>query len=60
VDTSGQVADGTAESRSVSLVLGTTTSSDTSLSVSISSSGQLTVNGVSTGTVTLAPLTGAL
>lgn len=58
VDSSGVAANGVAVTRSASLLLGKAASSGTSITISVNPGGTLTLNGVSAGTVTLAPLTG--
>jgi hypothetical protein len=59
VATAGAVANGTATSRPVALVLGAASSANASATVGVSASGQLTLNGNLVGTVTLKPITGA-
>lgn len=59
VNTKGMVANGVPVNRSVALLLGAAASAGASVTVSVDVHGQLTLNGSSAGTVTLAPLTGA-
>lgn len=59
VDTGGEPADGQAITTTVVLELGTTDSSTTSVTVVITPSGELLVNGVDVGDVVLTPATGA-
>jgi hypothetical protein len=59
VNTQGQAADGSAQTRSVRWLLSNAASTGTSVTVSINPGGQVTINGRSTGTVTLTPVTGA-
>jgi hypothetical protein len=59
LDTSGVAANGVTATVSASLVLGTAASTNTSVTVNVDTSGQLTVNGTSVGTVVLTPVTGA-
>ena len=59
INTKGQLANGVGQSRSVALVLGATASSGTSITVSVTPSGQVTLNGAIVGAVALADGTGA-
>lgn len=59
VATAGMKADGTSATANVFLVLGTTISSPVSVTVSVSSTGVVTVNGSTVGSATLVPATGA-
>jgi len=59
VDTAGLKADGLAKSTTVTLVLGATTSTPVTLTVSISSTGVVTVNDSPYGSVTVVMATGA-
>jgi hypothetical protein len=59
INTRGQVANGAGQSRSVALVLGAAASSGTSVTVSVTPSGQVTLNGATVGTVALSDGTGA-
>lgn len=59
IDTAGSTANGTATTTNVSLVLGTTKSNPVSLPVSISSTGVVSVGGVTVGTATVVVTTGA-
>lgn len=59
VDTAGLKADGLAKSTNVTLVLGATTSTPVTLTVSISSTGVVTVNDSPYGSVTVVMATGA-
>jgi hypothetical protein len=58
VDTQGQAANGQGQPRDTCIWLGTLQSSYTPITVSINPGGQITLNGKSVGTVTLAPITG--
>ncbi len=58
INTKGQVANGVGQLRSVVLVLGAAASSGTPITVSVTPSGQVTLNGAGVGTVTLQPGTG--
>lgn len=58
VNTAGQQATGVAATRSVALLLGSAASAGASITVAVNPGGQLTLNGVSVGTVTLVPVTG--
>jgi hypothetical protein len=59
IDTAGKTADGGTASTGVSFVLGTTTSAPVSLPVAISSTGVVSVGGVTVGTATVVVTTGA-
>ena len=59
INTRGQVANGVGQSRSVALVLGAAASSGASVTVSVTPSGQVTLNGATVGTVALSDGTGA-
>jgi hypothetical protein len=59
INTNGQVANGEGQSRGVALVLGTAASSGTPVTVSVNAGGQVTLNRVTVGTVTLQAGTGA-
>jgi predicted small lipoprotein YifL len=59
INTRGQVANGVGQPRSVALVLGAAASSGTSIIVSVTPSGQVTLNGATVGTVVLSDGTGA-
>jgi hypothetical protein len=59
INTRRQVANGVGQSRSVALVLGAAASSGTSINVSVTPSGQVTLNGAGVGMVTLQAGTGA-
>lgn len=59
VATAGVVADGSSLPVNASIVLGTITSGNTVVAVSISSSGVITVGGSIVGNATLVPATGA-
>ena len=59
VATAGVKADGTSATANVFLVLGTTNSSPVPVTVSVSSTGVVTVNGSTVGSATLVPATGA-
>lgn len=58
VNTAGQQATGVSATRSVALLLGSAASAGASITVAVNPGGQLTLNGVSVGTVTLTPVTG--
>lgn len=58
VNTAGLQATGVAASRSVALALGSAISAGSSITLSVSPGGQLTLNGVSVGGVTLVPVSG--
>lgn len=58
VRTTGAVANGQATSRSVALLLGAASSAGATVTVAVSPSGQLTLNGASAGLVTLVPVSG--
>jgi len=58
IDTQGQ-ASGSAEQRSIALVLSNAASTGTTVTVGVNPGGQLTLNGNTIGTVTLTPVTGA-
>jgi hypothetical protein len=59
VQSAGLQATGVSATRSVALLLGAAASSGASINVSVNPGGQLTLNGISVGTVTLVPFTGA-
>jgi hypothetical protein len=59
VNARGTAADGVAATRSAALVVGAAASAGASVTISVNPGGQLTLNGVSVGTVTLSPITGA-
>lgn len=59
VQTAGQQANGVAATRSASFVLGNAVSSGATITVAVNPGGQLAIGGVSVGTVTLTPVTGA-
>lgn len=59
VATAGQAASSPAETTSVALVLGAAASSGTDVTVDINEGGQIILNGTTTGTVTLTPVTGS-
>jgi len=60
LNTSGQTANGQAQQTAVQLVLANNKPSDsTKIAVTISSTGEILVNGKSVGSVTLAPVTGS-
>ena len=58
VNTAGATANGVATTRSVALLLGAASSAGASVTVAVNPGGQLTLNGNSVGSVTLAPVTG--
>lgn len=58
VRTSGAVANGQATSRSVALLLGAASSAGATVTVAVSASGQLTLNGNAAGLVQLVPISG--
>ena len=58
LETQGQAANSVSQTRDMSLWLGSTESTETPISVSLSPAGQITINGQSGGTITLAPVTG--
>lgn len=59
VNVRGATANGQATSRSVALLLGAAASAGATVTVAVTPGGQLTLNGVAAGTVTLSPITGA-
>lgn len=58
VNTAGIPADSSQATSSAALILGAAVSANTAVTLSVTPGGQLTVNGRSTGTVTLTPVTG--
>jgi hypothetical protein len=58
VNTTGAVANGVATSRSVALLLGAAASAGSSVIISVTAGGALTLNGSNVGTVTLTPVSG--
>lgn len=58
VNSAGLQATGVASTRSVALALGAAVSAGSSLTVQVNPGGQLTLNGISVGSVTLVPVTG--
>jgi len=58
VNTAGQQATGVSATRSVALLLGSAASAGAAINVSVNPGGQLTLNGISVGTVTLVPVSG--
>jgi hypothetical protein len=58
VASKGVIANGQGVTRSVALLLGAAVSAGASVTVGVDSGGNLTLNGKSVGTVTLAPVTG--
>ena len=58
VNTTGAVANGVATSRSVALLLGAAASAGSSVIISVTPGGALTLNGSNVGTVTLTPVSG--
>jgi hypothetical protein len=59
INTTGQVANGAGQPRNVELVLGANASSVIPITVSVTASGQVTLNGATVGTVVLSNGTGA-
>jgi hypothetical protein len=58
VNTTGAVANGVAQSRSIALLLGAASSNNAQATVGVNAGGQMTLNGNSVGTVTLTPVSG--
>lgn len=58
IGTAGVLANGVAASRSIALLLGAASSSNSTVTVSVNAGGQLTLNGQAVGTVTLVPVSG--
>lgn len=58
VRTTGAVANGVATPRNVALLLGAAASANSSVTVAVTPSGGLTLNGTTVGTVTLTPISG--
>jgi hypothetical protein len=58
VNTAGATANGVGISRSVALVLGAASSTNSTITIAVNPGGQLTINGNQVGTVTLVPVTG--